>query len=97
LDGAEPGCNGAKDCWQVEETQWRTIAGNLEDRLQGKGYTVKQLDLNDDIGLRVYEIIQHSSAKFYLHLLSTSQGTVFLMHPKVLSREELHQMANEPI
>ncbi|MBD2019524.1 hypothetical protein H6F43_04905, partial [Leptolyngbya sp. FACHB-36] len=27
LNGAQPSCGGASDCWQIGETQWRSIAG----------------------------------------------------------------------
>jgi hypothetical protein len=93
IEGAEQGCSGSQDCWQVEETQWRSIADNLEERLQADGYAVTQLDLEDDTGLRVYEVIKQGNPKYYLHLLSTSHGTVYLVKSKLLSREEFQQMA----
>jgi hypothetical protein len=90
-EGAAPGCSEAKkaECWQLEDTQWRSVAGNLEKRLQNQGYSVTKLDdLEDETGMGIYKVDKDGVTK-YLHLLLTSRGTVYLLESKPLSRSEL--------
>jgi hypothetical protein len=78
-----------KGCWQTAETQWRSVSTDLEQKLVNKGYALKPLDLEDDTGLRVYEVSKDGKRQYYLNLLSTEKGTVYLMAEKPLTREEL--------
>ncbi len=93
VDNAQAGCNGLQDCWQTPETQWRTVSQNLEENLKAKGYVVKQLDLADDTGIRVYQVSKNGETQYYLNLLSTGQGTVYRFSQEPLTREELNKTA----
>jgi hypothetical protein len=70
------------------------VAGNLEEKLADQGYDVEQLELDDDTGLRVYEISKDNK-RYYLHFLSTAQGTVYLIKPEQLSREEVEKVVGQ--
>jgi hypothetical protein len=76
-------------CWQTAETQWRSVSTDLKQNLENKGYVVQQLDLEDDTGIRVYEVSKDGKRQYYLNLLSTGKGTVYLMAEKPLTRAEL--------
>ena len=92
-EGAQPGCNGLFGCWQIPETQWRSVSRNLIENLEAQGYEVEPLDLEDDTGRRVYKVSKSDEIKYYLNLLSTDQGTVYRLSQEPLSREELNQAA----
>lgn len=90
-EGAEPGCSDSRktDCWQLEDTQWRSVASSLEERLENQGYAVTKLDdLEDEMGMGIYKVDKDGVTK-YLHLLLTDRGTVYLLESKPLSRSEL--------
>jgi hypothetical protein len=91
--GASQGCNqAAETCWQIQETQWRAVAVNLEKHLEDQGFEVTKLDeLEDDTGMGIYEVSRLGTPKSYLHLLLTDQGTVYLLKDKLLNRGELEQ------
>jgi hypothetical protein len=89
LEGAQPGCNGLLGCWQLPETQWRSVSRNLIENLEAQGYKVEPLDLEDDTGRRVYKVSKGNELKYYLNLFSTQQGTVYRLSQQPLSREEL--------
>jgi hypothetical protein len=80
-------------CWQTAETQWRSVSTDLKQNLENKGYVVQQLDLEDDTGIRVYEVSKDGKMQYYLNLLSTEKGTVYLLAQKPLTREELRTAA----
>jgi len=90
VEGSQAGCNGLLGCWQTPETQWRDVSSNLEQRLEAQGYEVEALDLEDDTGRRVYEVSKDGETKYYLNLLSTKQGTVYLLTKEQLTLEELN-------
>lgn len=92
LPSAQPGCGGLEGCWQVDNSQWRSVAGNLEQQLAAAGYSVQQLNVEEDTGFRVYQISKNGKVQ-YLHLLSTLKGTVYLLKPEQLSQRELQQEA----
>lgn len=89
---AQPGCGTGEDCWQVEDTQWRTVASKLTQTLELKGYQVGKLDdLDDDTGMGIYRVVATNGEKTFLHLLLTDRGTVYVLDPKQLTREQLEQ------
>jgi hypothetical protein len=51
-------CEGIKDCYAYTETNGRQISETLEQQLQAQGYTLQPLDLNDDTGMKVYQLFQ---------------------------------------
>ncbi|OLP15731.1 hypothetical protein BST81_24745 [Leptolyngbya sp. 'hensonii'] len=83
-------------CWQVEDTQWRSIAGNLKQRLRDQGMELAELDLEDDTGLRVYEVSKDGKLQYYLNLLSTDRGTIYVLNPRQMSRAELESAIGSP-
>lgn len=87
---AKPGCKNLGDCWQVEESQWRSFAGDLKQQLEQQGYQVEPVDQGDDTGMQVYKVSKNGVQK-YLHLISRDQRTVYLLQPELLNRDELEQ------
>ncbi|MDX2215197.1 MAG: hypothetical protein SFY66_18060 [Oculatellaceae cyanobacterium bins.114] len=93
MTGAQPSCGGQSGCWQIADTQWRAIARTFEQDLQDRGYDIDQLQLADDTGLRVYAVSKAGEVSYYLNLLSTLQGTLYILSDQPLSREALSEMA----
>ncbi|MBW4582504.1 MAG: hypothetical protein KME42_23285 [Tildeniella nuda ZEHNDER 1965/U140] len=92
LAKAQPGCKTGEDCWQVDDTQWRAVASRLTQTLELKGYQVGKLDdLDDDTGIGIYRVVASNGEKTFLHLLLTDRGTVYVLDPKQLTREQLEQ------
>lgn len=92
LAKAQPGCQMAKECWQVEETQWRDVASQLTQKLESQGYHVGKLDdLDDETGIGIYRVIAKNGEKKFLHLLLTDRGTVYVLDPNQLTRKQLEQ------
>ncbi|UBF25181.1 PepSY domain-containing protein [Kovacikia minuta CCNUW1] len=90
--GASTGCNSPTEtCWQIADTQWRSVEASLVGQLEAQGFDVTRLDLEDDIGMGVYKISRNGKTEHYLHLLSTTQGTSYVLKDKQLSRGELEQ------
>lgn len=89
--GATKACQSSKDgCWQTDETQWRSVAGKLEQHFEQEGYAVDKLDdLEDEQGMGIYEVSKPGSPTQYLHFLLTDRGTVYFLDPKRLNRNEL--------
>lgn len=89
--GATKACQSSKDgCWQTDETQWRSVAGKLEQHFEQEGYAVAKLDdLEDEQGMGIYEVSKPGSPTQYLHFLLTDRGTVYYLDPKRLNRNEL--------
>ncbi|MGA7935290.1 MAG: hypothetical protein WCA35_17200 [Kovacikia sp.] len=89
--GASPACNQQTEtCWQVKETQWRSVARDLTKRLEDEGFDVTKLDdLEIDTGMGIYQVSKSGVPKYYLHLLLTDQGTSYLLKEKPLSQGEL--------
>lgn len=76
----------------MDETQWRKVVETIEQQLNQKGYTLAQVELEDDTGLGVYEVSKQDKREFYLHVISTAQGTVYLLKPQLLSRQEIENL-----
>lgn len=89
LDGAAPGCDGREGCWQIAETQGRMISTTLEKQLQDQGYQVIEKDINEDTGMRVYQVEKSGTQPYYLHFIWSDRGTAYVRHAQVLSRSEL--------
>lgn len=89
LDGATPGCNGREGCWQIQETKGRMVAGTLEQQLQNQGYQVTEKELNEDTGIRVYQVEKAGTPSYYLHLIWSDRGTAYVRNSQILSRSEL--------
>jgi hypothetical protein len=85
----QPGCNNSLSCWQTAETQWRSVSENLKQNLEAQGYVVEKLELADDTGRSAYQVSKDGETKYYLNLLSTKQGTVYLLTKEQLTPEEL--------
>ncbi|GAP96062.1 hypothetical protein [Leptolyngbya sp. NIES-2104] len=94
IDGATPGCNGREGCWQVLETQGRKIAGTLEKQLQNQGYQLTEKDLDEDTGMRVYQVEKSGTQPYYLHFVWSDRGTAYVRNPQILSRSELAALTN---
>jgi hypothetical protein len=88
----------------MAESNGRLVTNALEDKLIQQGYQVQQLDLNDEEGMRVYQVTDPrvtagsklnssptSPQQFYLHVLWSDRGTVYLRYPTLLSRAQLEQ------
>ncbi|MBD2081631.1 hypothetical protein [Leptolyngbya sp. FACHB-17] len=94
LDGATPGCNGREGCWEIAETQGRMISKTLEKQLQDQGYQVTEKDINEDVGMRVYQVEKSGTQPYYLHFIWSDRGTAYVRHAQILSRSELEAIAN---
>lgn len=92
--GAAAGCNGDKDCWQVNSTQWRSVKLDQIQLLEQKGFQVTEIE--DEDGMSVYNVSQSGKQKYYLHFISTPQQTAILRKPEQLSREELLRAIGQP-
>jgi hypothetical protein len=89
IEGAQPGCNGRIGCWQMAETKGRIIAETLEQQLQKQGYELRKLELDDDTGIQVYEVAKDGTRQYFLHLIWSDRGTVYVRNPEILSRGQL--------
>lgn len=95
LDGATASCNGAKNCYAIEETNGRLVSNQLEERLQRQGYALQNLDLEHEHGMTAYQLSKSGSPKDYLYVLWSSEGTTYLRSPVILSYEDLKLMARK--
>jgi len=91
--GTTAGCGGRENCWQSADTQWRAIARRLEQDLQTQGYAVSPVDLETETGVRVYRVSKTGTLDYYLNLISTFQGTVYLMSKQPMTAEEIRAEA----
>jgi len=89
--GGEPGCGGQENCWQTQDTQWRSVARALEQELENQGYDVEQQTDDETPGFRVYEVSRNGEVE-YLNLISTLQGTFYVLADEAMSREQLEQL-----
>lgn len=92
--GSQPGCGGRNGCWQNENTQWRSIATTLKQDLENQGYTLTPVEIGSDTGMRIYQVSKMGEPPYYLNLLSTLQGTVYIVSEEPLTPEELTAMVN---
>ncbi|NJP12025.1 MAG: hypothetical protein HC866_23240 [Leptolyngbyaceae cyanobacterium RU_5_1] len=90
LPNTQP-CDEVEGCWKSGNSQWRSVYSDVQQQLSEQGYEVKELDLEEDTGFKVCQISKNGIPKYYLHLLSTLQGTIYVLNPKQFSREELEQ------
>ncbi|MBD2059863.1 hypothetical protein H6F88_28400 [Oculatella sp. FACHB-28] len=93
--GGEPGCGGQENCWQTQDTQWRAVARTLEQELENKGYEVESQTDDEVPGFRVYEVSRNGETE-YLNLLSTLQGTFYVLADQPMTRDELEQLTEAP-
>lgn len=93
--GAQQGCAGRDDCWQTNNTQWREVATNLVQGLQTEGFEIEQLDLEQDTGVRVYRISKGEEPDYYLTLISTFQGTRYVMSQQPMTLDELNHVVSQ--
>ncbi|NJO50520.1 MAG: hypothetical protein HC840_14965 [Leptolyngbyaceae cyanobacterium RM2_2_4] len=93
--GGEPGCGGQENCWQTQDTQWRSVATTLRQELESKGYEVEQETGEEELNFRVYEVSKDGEIE-YLNLLSTAQGTFYVLADQPMTRDELEQLTEAP-
>jgi len=95
-NGAEQACDDQQEtCWRVPDARMREVSKQVLANLQREGYQVEKKELEDDIGMEVYEVSQNGQVKYYLHFLSlmSDSGTFYVPAKTMLSREELEQKA----
>lgn len=61
---------------------------DVAQQIRQQGYEVADLELEDDTGFKVSQVLKNGEVKYYLHLLSTDGGTLFVLNAKQLSRAE---------
>ncbi|MDX2242714.1 MAG: hypothetical protein NW224_18655 [Leptolyngbyaceae cyanobacterium bins.302] len=81
-------------CWKSQQSQWRSVYAKVHEQITAQGYNVRELELEDDTGFKVSQISQNGTTKYYLHLLSTLSGTVYVLNPTQLSKDEIEQRIN---
>jgi hypothetical protein len=87
-------CETVKDCYASTETNGRSVALTLEQTLRTQGYELKEMDLADDTGMKVYQLFLKGAPKDYLHIIWTDQGTRSLRLPQPeKNRENLARIA----
>lgn len=90
---AQQGCNGVESCWQTAETQWAVVSNDLKQKLEEGGYSITPLDIEDDIGRRAYEVSKEGKTKYYLNLISTGRGIVYLLTEQLPTSEQIKSAA----
>jgi len=88
-------CQQVDGCWKTQKSQWRSVYTKVHDQITAQGYRVIELDLEDDTGFRVSQIAKNGQTKYYLHLLSTLEGTIYILNPSQLSKEEVEQRVSQ--
>ncbi len=89
-------CKNLEGCWQSGDSQWRAVYQNVQQQLSEQGYQLTELELEDDTGFRVSQVSKNGATKYYLHLLSTLQGTVYVLNPTQLDKDEVAQKLDNP-
>jgi hypothetical protein len=87
--GATPGCRGKAGCWKLTESNGRTIAGTLEQKLESQGFTYSDLNAEPDTGFRVYEVAKDGVKQYYLHMIWNDRGTAYVRDENQLSYDQL--------
>lgn len=87
LAGTTP-CVSEDGCWTSANSQWRSVKQDVTYQIRQQGYEVSDLELEDDTGFKVSQVLKNGEVKYYLHLLSTDGGTLFVLNNKQLSRDE---------
>lgn len=90
-------CNGVKGCWKSDSSQWRSVYQDVRQQISEQGYEVTELDVDDDTGFRVCKISKDGDTKYFLHLLSNLQGTVYVLNPTQLERQEIEEKVDAAI
>ncbi|MGG6284276.1 hypothetical protein ACQ4M3_22055 [Leptolyngbya sp. AN03gr2] len=89
IAGAVPGCKGQVGCWQIADSQGRTIARTLEQQLEQQGFTLTQKELDQDTGFRVYEVSKDGVKQYYLHMIWSDRGTAYVRNADLLSHSQI--------
>jgi hypothetical protein len=84
-------CQQVDGCWKSEKSQWRSVYAKVQQQMTSQGYRVTELELEDDTGFRVSQIAKDGQTRYFLHLLSTLEGTIYILNPTQLSKEEVEQ------
>ncbi|HEY9603417.1 MAG TPA: hypothetical protein V6C85_17505 [Allocoleopsis sp.] len=90
---AQQGCNGVESCWQTAETQWAVVSNDLKQKLEEGGYVMTPMDIEDDIGRRAYEVSKEGNTRYYLNLISTGSGIVYLLTEQLPTSEQIRSAA----
>jgi hypothetical protein len=90
LPGTQP-CDSGKGCWKSGDSQWRSVYASVQKQLSEQGYELTELDQEDDTGFKVSRVSKNGTARYYLHLLSTLQGTIYVLDAIPLSRTQLEE------
>lgn len=93
LEGAQAACEGVADCWRSPvSSSWRGAAGDLQDRLESQGYTVRNVTgevLQIDSGVRVYAVSKSGEAEYYLNLVSVREGVLYTMTAEPMTTDQV--------
>lgn len=89
ITGAAPGCNGRAECWQLAESNGRTVAAKLEQHLEQQGFVLTQKELDQETGFRVYEVSKNGVKQYYLHMIWSDRGTAYVRDNNLLSHSQL--------
>lgn len=84
-------CQQVDGCWKSQTSHWRSVYAKVQSQITAQGYQVTELELEDDTGFRVSQIAKDGHTKYFLHLLSTLNGTIYILNPTQLSKEEVEQ------
>jgi hypothetical protein len=76
-------CVSVKDCYASSETNGRSIAQTLEDRIKAEGYVLDPIELGEDTGMKIYRLFQKGQPKDYLHIIWSDKGTRSLRLPQM--------------
>jgi hypothetical protein len=77
VPGAQAGCAGSERCWQTPDTQWRSLAVNIQQDLTTQGYTLESVPLAEETGRQMYKVSKAGETPYYLSFVSTPQGTIY--------------------
>jgi hypothetical protein len=73
----------------VNNTLGREVSNQVERKLQAEGYILTRQDLDDDTGMLVYEVKkQDGTFQYYLHVIWSDRGTVYVQRPQLISSLE---------
>lgn len=89
---AKLACNG--DCLTISGDKNLTEVSDDLQRLEAQGYSLTQSDREDDQGVRVYQVSKSGEPTYYVHLISTNQGIVYLEQRKELTSAEVEALRN---
>lgn len=69
------------------------MSNDLKQKLEEGGYIITPLDIEDDIGRRAYEVSKEGKTRYYLNLISTGRGIVYLLTEQVPTSEQIKSAA----